>query len=167
MMRRKKYKACERISVIFACHEPNPKLFLKVFLLESIYDEVIDVPQSTKEDSQCRANAQLITQQGREKTSEFSMADVQVSPHPHNHGVNIGKPVREKRNCYQKHYSFCPQKPTSNKKQCQYDSLSDCVIHFVLLASLDIQWRQQGDDGAKDIFSISDLTGETPTSSTS
>lgn len=44
--------------------------------IQSIYDEVIDVPQSAKEDSQHRANAQLITQQGGEKTSEFSMADV-------------------------------------------------------------------------------------------
>lgn len=50
--------------------------FSSLHKIQSIYDEVIDVPQSTKEDSQCRANAQLITQQGREKTSEFSMADV-------------------------------------------------------------------------------------------
>lgn len=48
-----------------------------------------------------------------------------------------------------KHYSFCPQKPTSSKNQWQYELLADCVTHFVLLASLDVQWQQQGDDGAR------------------
>lgn len=50
--------------------------FLLIAQNSGIYDEVIDVPQSAKEDSQHRANAQLITQQGGEKISEFSMADV-------------------------------------------------------------------------------------------
>lgn len=50
--------------------------FSSLHKIQNIYDEVIDVPQSAKEDSQHRANAQLITQQGGEKTSEFSMADV-------------------------------------------------------------------------------------------